>query len=242
VILIQEEGSVATETRKDDAIYYILAVFASVWAIVCIAGLLSITPNSSQSTEPRDAQETTQPDTVRPPVVEKQQPTQASPFSVTEGDRIYSGARSGDVGVAILKVTSSPYLGSFKAAGTFITVTVAIFNGQNSAITVDTGLFAILDSTGNEYSPSVHSADVGANDLFLAQLNPGITKVGEIVFDAPASLDVDTLQLRFRGGMTGDAAVIPLKANFTAKPPAGPIARPNENSNPDAAGASGTAP
>lgn len=239
---MREEGSLTTETSKGDTIYYILAVLASTWALVCIVGLLSITPNSSQSTQQESTQENTQRNTVNLPAVERQQPARALPFSVAEGDTIYSGARSSDVGVAILKVTSTPYLISFKAAGTFIIVTVAIFNGQNSAITMDTGLFAILDSSGNEYPPSVHSADVGANDVFLAQINPEITKVGEIVFDVPTSLNLDDLQLRFRAGMTGDAAVIPLKANFTPKPPAGPVTQPNGNTSADAVGASGTTP
>ncbi len=211
------------ETSRGDTVYYILSGLAFFWALGCIVSLLSITPNPSQNTKRQSSQESTEGNTASPPAAGGQQPTQAPSFTVAEGDTVYSGARSSDVGAAILKVTSAPVLAGsepIRAAGTFIVVTVAISNGQSSAITMGTGLFTILDSGGNEYSASVHSADVGANDVFLGQIDPGITKIGTIVFDVPTNLDIDKLQLRFRGGMTGDAAVIPLKPNFIAKPAA----------------------
>jgi hypothetical protein len=44
-------------------------------------------------------------------------------------------------------------------------------------------------------------------------MNPGITKTGQIVFDVPENLGMDDLRLRFRGGMTGDSAILPLRVN-----------------------------
>lgn len=234
-----------TETSKSDTVYFILAGLACTWALGCIVGLLRITPDVSRNTQQQNTQEDTPRSTATPSVAAGQQPAQALPFSVTEGNSVYSGARSSDVGVAVLSVASTPFLTTFErvqAAGTFLIVTVAIFNGQSSAISMDTGLFAILDSSGSEYSASVRSADLGANDLFLARINPGITKVGEIVFDVPASLDLDHLQLRFRGATSGDAAIVPLKANATGKPPAEPITQSNDNTGARAAAAAATTP
>src|ERR1035437_2340618 len=144
--------------------------------------------------------------------------TQHPAFSATRGDTTYSGAVSSYVGVAILNVKSGPGLISFgrfeRADGKLIIVAVAIHNGQNTAITMNTGLFEIVDSYGNVYSTSEKSIEVD-HDLFLAQINPGITKTGQIVFDVPENLSMDKLWLRFRGGMTGDSATVALKVNST---------------------------
>ncbi len=143
-------------------------------------------------------------------------PTRA--FSVTSGDVTYYGTIASDVGVAVLGVRDAgPFLpGAFdeliKADGRFIIVRVSVSNRQNTAITMDTGLFEILDSSGNVYSASEKGLDVATSDnLFLEQINPGLTKTGLVVFDVPQALRLDTLRLKFRGGMTGDSAILPLK-------------------------------
>jgi hypothetical protein len=177
----------------------------------------------TSSTEP-DKQSETTPNTRQnvptPPTVEEQ-PIQKPPFSVVEGDATYYGAVSSDVGVAVLRVTSGPFLFGIepiRADGKFVVVAVAIFNGQNTAITMDTGLFEIVDSSGNVYSASEKSMEVAsANNLFLAQINPGVTKAGEIVFDVPQNLGMDNLLLRFRGGMTGTSRTLALKVNATTR-------------------------
>ncbi|MGP8269888.1 MAG: DUF4352 domain-containing protein [Terracidiphilus sp.] len=146
--------------------------------------------------------------------------TQRPVFSVTSGNLTYHGAVSSDVGVAILGVNSGPYMMGFgnavRADGKFINIAVAIRNGQNTAITMNTSLFEIVDSYGNVYSASEKSMEVEPeSDLFLAQINPGVTKTGRILFDVPASLSMDNLRLRFRGGMTGDTGTVALKVNST---------------------------
>jgi hypothetical protein len=161
-------------------------------------------------------------------------------FYVTAGDTTYYGAISSNVGVAILGVNSTPFLiefgGPVRADGTFIIVAVAVRNEQNTAVTMDSGLFEIMDSNGNVYSASEKSIEIqGGNDLFLARINPGITKVGRIVFDVPANLSMDNLRLKFRGGMTGDSAILELRVNSTVmRAPARPDATTpiSENANP----------
>jgi hypothetical protein len=101
---------------------------------------------------------------------------------------------------------------------------------------MNTSLFEILDAYGNVYSASEKSMEIqGGNDLFLAQINPGITKAGRIVFDVPANLSTDNLQLRFRGGMTGDTAILALRVNprvTRAPTPSEATAPLNENASP----------
>jgi hypothetical protein len=144
-------------------------------------------------------------------------------FLLTSGDTTYHGAISSNVGVAILRINSGQLFMSFgepvRADGKFVLVTVAIENQQNTEITMNPSLFEIVDSNGRVYSSSAKSLEVGENnDLFLAGINPGITKVGQIAFDVPADLDMDNLLLRFHGGMTGDAATLPLRVNSIVTP------------------------
>lgn len=197
--------------------------FGILFGLIVLHAVSSDSDQSTQSNLPPSAPPTAQ-HTAASALPSKEQEPQKPPFSVVDGDTTYHGARSSNVGVAVLRVTSGPFLfggldGIVKADGKFIFVAVAIFNGQNSAVTMDTGLFEILDTKGNVYSASVTSMDVGsASNLFLAQINPGITKTGEIVFDVPQTLSVDNLLLRFRGGMTGNSAVLPLKVDSTIMP------------------------
>jgi TonB family protein len=161
-------------------------------------------------------------------------------FSICRGDTIYYGAFSSNVGVAILDVGSTPFLGSEfggveRSDGKFIIVTVAISNQQRDAITMDTNLFEIVDSNGIVYSASEKSIELGSSDLFLARINPGVNKVGRIAFDVPENLKLDNLELRFRGGMTGAAAIVPLRINSVVKQsPARPqpAVQTDENSRP----------
>jgi hypothetical protein len=152
-----------------------------------------------------------------------EQPT----FSVTRANVRYLGTISSDVGVAILGLRDAgPYLsdgfGMERADGKFVVVAVAISNGQNSAITMNTSLFEIVDSVDKTYSASEKSMTLvgGGDDLFLAQINPGVTKTGLVVFDVPQDLRLENLKLKFRGGMTGDTAFLPLRVNSTTQSPA----------------------
>jgi hypothetical protein len=203
------------------------------FALVALHALTSDTEQSAKQDPepPSDSQQTP----AHPPTVGREQ-AQEPPFSAVEGDTTYHGVSSSDVGVAVLKVTSGQILlgiEPIKADGKFIIVGVAIFNAQNTAITMDTGLFEILDSNGNVYSASERSAGLGATDnLFLAQLNPGIMKTGEIVFDVPQNVTMDNLLLRFRGGMAGETATLPLRVDSTVQQtaaPSDPNTRPKDN-------------
>jgi hypothetical protein len=157
------------------------------------------------------------------------------PYSVTVGERTYTGAYASNVGVAVLGVASQPFLftglGQSQPDGKYVIVQVAITNQQNSEITMDNGLFELVSSDGMTYSSSSKSMEVGErNNLFLAPINPGLTKVGMVIFDVPRSLALDSLQLRFRGGMTGESGVLPLAVQATEIPrtPIAPAYNENE--------------
>jgi len=162
-------------------------------------------------------------------------------FSLKHGDTTYYGTKSSNVGVVVLGVRSGPFMiGSFenfiRADGKFILVSVAISNQQSTAIRMNTSLFEILDSNGNAYSASERTMEIErGDDLFLALINPGVTKTGVIAFDVPQNLQVDDLRLRFRGGMTGHSAVVALRVNSSTEGaivPSVPTVRPAEGENP----------
>ena len=150
-------------------------------------------------------------------------------FYVTSGNTKYYGAISSNVGVAILSVRSQPYLLEFgsltRPDGKFVLVTVAITNRQHDAITMTSSLFEIIDSAGNVYSASEKSLEL-ERSLFLNEINPGITKTGEIVFEVPEDLGLENLRLKFRGGMTGDSAILALQVNYSVAQAAVPPPQP----------------
>jgi hypothetical protein len=158
-----------------------------------------------------------------------------SPYSVTVGENTYTGAYASNVGVAVLGVSSNPFLftdlGQSQADGKYVVVQVAVTNHQNSEVTMDNSLFDLVSSDGTVYSSSSKSMEVGErNNLFLAAINPGLTKTGMVIFDVPRSLSVDSLQFRFRGGMTGETGQLPLTVQATEIPqrPIAPVYNDNE--------------
>ena len=119
------------------------------------------------------------------------------------------------VGVAVLDVRSSPVFNSgyelSRADGKYVMVAVAVTNYQNSEITLSNAEFELFGADGTQFASSVKSIEVGErNSLFLAGLNPGLTKQGAVIFDIPESVDVSSLRLRFHGGMPGESEELPL--------------------------------
>jgi hypothetical protein len=147
--------------------------------------------------------------------------TELAPFVLKVGGNTYKGLVTSQIGMAVLQVTTSPVMrsssGVESANGTFIFVTVGVTNFQNDEITINSSLFEVVDETGNVYSSSWKSMEMkrGA-ELFLSGIGPGVSKQGIVIFDVPPSIIRERLTLRFRGGMTGSTAVVPLEARKTA--------------------------
>jgi Domain of unknown function (DUF4352) len=108
-------------------------------------------------------------------------------------------------------------------SGQFVAVGVLITNEQRDEITMSTSLFKLLSPEGLEYSASEKSLEIGGTDtLFLKGINPGLTKSGVVLFEVPNNVDISSLRLSFRGGMTGEEASLPLSEvgiQISASPP-----------------------
>jgi hypothetical protein len=160
-------------------------------------------------------------------------PASPTPYTVTIGGTVFRGAFASNVGVAVLGAASQPFiltdLGTSQADGKYVIVRIAVSNQQSSEITMNDSLFELASPDGTVYSSSSKSMEVGErNNLFLASINPGLTKQGVVIFDVPATLELDSLEFRFRGGMTGETGHLPLTVQSTDIPRA-PIAPTNED-------------
>jgi uncharacterized lipoprotein YehR (DUF1307 family) len=83
----------------------------------------------------------------------------------------------------------------------FLLVKVKVTNNDQEARTIDTSLFKLNDSEGREYT-AMADADLYVNEgsgFFLAQVNPGTSKSGYIVFETPQ--DISGLKLQVSSGL-----------------------------------------
>lgn len=84
--------------------------------------------------------------------------------------------------------------------GTFLVLNVSIKNGDKEARMMDTSLFKIKDANGTEYDPFAEGDIYVNNDpLFLSNVNPGLTKKANVVFELPP--DAKGLKLEVSSGM-----------------------------------------
>ncbi len=124
---------------------------------------------------------------------------------------------SGDLSFIATSVSDSKILGnSFtkkEAQGTFKIITLKISNTGKETKTVDSSMIKLKDDQGRTYERSIEGQTAkglsqGKVDLFLQQVQPGLSVTGDIVFDVPA--DANNLILSVQGGFFTTAAEIKL--------------------------------
>lgn len=93
----------------------------------------------------------------------------------------------------------------------FIVLHVTIKNGQKDALNILSDYFKLKTSDGTTYSPSTDSKVIMAiptdQQIFLKQINPGITKDGTIVYQVPKSLKLSDLFVHCQTGFWGTQTV-----------------------------------
>jgi len=94
---------------------------------------------------------------------------------------------TGDVAWTVNNVTQATELSSLgqKKQGNFIIVDLTFINNGKEPVTLDSSSLAILDDQGRTHETDTDaSMYVNPNkDLFLNQVNPGVTKEGRAIFD-----------------------------------------------------------
>jgi len=135
---------------------------------------------------------------------------------VAIGNATYPSTAVSNVTVTLLRAQAIPgFLNSYEVvrpdAGQFIAIRVAITNQQRDEITMSMSLFKLLTPDGVEYSASEKSLQISnEQSLFLKNINPGLTKTGDVLFEVPTGINLRSMRLVFRGGMTGGEATLPL--------------------------------
>jgi hypothetical protein len=106
--------------------------------------------------------------------------------------------KAGNVAWTVRSVQQSTELKAFgsRKKGNFVIVDVLFKNNGNEAVTLDSSSLVILDDKGreNETDPDASMYVPSNQDLFLNQVNPGVTKSGRAIFNVAP--DAEGLILR----------------------------------------------
>ncbi len=90
------------------------------------------------------------------------------------------------------------------AQGVFYVITLKIENKSDSTKTIDSSMLTLVDSQNRKFDRSIEAQiakglSQGKVDLFLQQVQPGLSVTGDIVFDLPK--DVTGLRLVVKGAL-----------------------------------------
>lgn len=122
-----------------------------------------------------------------------------------------------DLDFVVTDITTAKTLGnSFTekdAQGTFQVITLKITNQGKETKTIDSSMFQLTDSEGRTFDRSVEGQSAkgfgeGNVDLFLQQVQPGLSVTGDIVFDIPDN--ASGLQLIVKGSVFSSGKKIDL--------------------------------
>lgn len=126
----------------------------------------------------------------------------------------FQGKFSSKIGMAIVNIAEKKQLNGFQANGKFVVLRLVVTNCQDDAVTFNSLLVKLIDSSGIEYSASSEESTAMAmsskKELFLKKIYPLKTITGYIVFDVPPNVMIEDMKLKFRGGIKGDVAELPL--------------------------------
>lgn len=122
-----------------------------------------------------------------------------------------------DLAFTATNVTKAKSLGNSytkkDAQGTFYVITLNVKNVGKETATIDSSMIKITDSQGRKFDRSIEGQTAkglsqGKVDMFLQQVQPGLSVTGDIVFDLPD--DATDLKLLVKGGLFGTEKQISL--------------------------------
>ena len=101
-----------------------------------------------------------------------------------------------------------------QAQGQFLVVTLKIENKGKETKTVDSSMITLTDNQGRKFDRSIEGQTAkglsqGKVDLFLQQVQPGLSVTGDIVFDIPK--DAEGLKLVVKESIFGKGKEISLE-------------------------------
>ena len=131
--------------------------------------------------------------------------------------KIGEAVTANDLSFTVTDISKAKSLGNSytkkESQGTFNVITLNIKNTGKETATIDSSMMKITDSQGRKFDRSIEGQTAkglsqGKVDLFLQQVQPGLSVTGEIVFDLPD--DATDLKLLVKGSMFGTEKQISL--------------------------------
>lgn len=106
----------------------------------------------------------------------------------------------------IIIQSNNQFIDSKETTGKFAIIDYSVKNLDKKARMVDSNLFIVKDEQGNEYEPMV-DGDImmllGDSNLFLEEVNPGLSREGKIVFELPSEITNYSLEVSSGLGWSG---------------------------------------
>lgn len=146
--------------------------------------------------------------------------TQGSNNKTTQTEsigKIGEAVNANDLSFTVTDISKAKSLGNSyskkEAQGTFNVITLTIKNTGKETVTIDSSMLKVTDSQGRKFDYSIEGQTAkglaqGKVDLFLQQVQPGLSVTGDIVFDLPD--DASDLKLIVKGSMFGTEKEISL--------------------------------
>ena len=146
--------------------------------------------------------------------------TQGSNNKTTQTEsigKIGEAVNANDLSFTVTDISKAKSLGNSyskkEAQGTFNVITLTIKNTGKETVTIDSSMLKVIDSQGRKFDYSIEGQTAkglaqGKVDLFLQQVQPGLSVTGDIVFDLPD--DATDLKLIVKGSMFGTEKQISL--------------------------------
>ncbi|MBD3110149.1 DUF4352 domain-containing protein [Bacillus sp. AGMB 02131] len=141
----------------------------------------------------------------------------ASTKSAATEEKVYQVGEKVEAGKLAYEVTNisvtneiasdNEFVESAVTEGQFIIIDVTAYNNDSEARMVDSNMFKMKDDQGREFQPSSDSEVMmlvdGMMDFFLQDINPGLSKSGQLVFELPADATSYTLEVSSGFGWSG---------------------------------------
>lgn len=136
------------------------------------------------------------------------------------GDKEYVCSTASNVSMCVTnyKISTKPISDGFSTPiapiGKFVYVTVAVYNDQKDAISVDANNFKIIykDREYSHHPTAQFTYDVTKKASMSARLNPGMMMTHTYIFDVPKDFDKSDAKVQARGGFTGEKVLLDIPA------------------------------
>lgn len=182
-----------------------LLKFAGIGFIVLIVlGLIAGSGDESPDTSNQDATRTTS----ATKTMEKTETIAGLNEGVTDKNLTFT----------VLSVDTASTLGNQylakDAQGLFHIVKVKIENNGKETVSFDSSMAKIVDDQGREFDRSIDGQSAqglsdGSVDLFLQQVQPGLSVTGDLVFDLPEG--IESAHLVLKGGYFSEGVKVKIK-------------------------------